>query len=414
MAQRVLRILMIVLSAVASVCATAAPSAWDLYRRHDFFALHAALLSNRDGDTRTGFLRAADAFASGRYQDASLALRNLLSRRDADRALEADAREFLMLSERARFRYSAAFDAIEPLLREGSIGSTAQQSSIRNRAALLTTIKDVLPETSYPGKERPLVLTPDGTMDVQVNDLPLRLLFDTGANFSILSRSAARNAGLETRRTDYRINGATGTRIRSDVTSGSIKFGDGTVVSNVIFLVLPDTALHLPDGRALPGAIGFPVISALGAIRHLRRDRIVLGGTAGVGSSRTGFVLSGSDPLLQIEYRGQRLACRLDTGAIETVFYEPFLHAFPYAAADAHRARDRIAGISGVSAVDDYRLTAVRIALAGRIVELRNVRALARSIDPDGGGIFCNIGRDVLDQLGQYTLNFADMTFSLP
>jgi hypothetical protein len=186
------------------------------------------------------------------------------------------------------------------------------------------------------------------------------------------------------------------------------------VVSNVIFLVLPDTALHLPDGRALPGVIGFPVISALGAIRRLRTGRFLLAKTMDDGSFRTGILLFGSDPLLQIEYRGQRLACRLDTGAIETVFYEPFMHAFPDAAADAHRVRDRIVGIGGVSASDNYRLTAVRIALAGRIVELRNVRAPTRAADPDDGGIFCNIGRDVLDQLGQYTINFADMTFSLP
>jgi hypothetical protein len=278
----------------------------------------------------------------------------------------------------------------------------------------LAAIEDVPPEVLYPGNENPLALTSDGMLGVRVDDLPSHLLFDTGANFSLLSQSAARDAGLAVRSTDYRINGATGTGIRADVASGTIRFGDGTAVSNVVFLVLPDAALRSPDGRALSGAIGFPVISILGAIRHLRNGHIVLARMTADRGSRTGVALAGSDPLLQIEYRGQRLACRLDTGAAQTVFYSPFSRAFPGILAGAQRSRERIAGMGGASAVDDYKLRALRIVLAGRAVPLRNVRLLAQSIDTDDGGIFCNIGRDTLDRLGQYTINFTEMSFSLP
>jgi predicted aspartyl protease len=405
--------LAIALSVLAPTASSAAPSPWSLYRQHDFFALHAALLSNPN-DRQFVFLRAADAFAYGRYEYASAVLRNLLSRSNADPAPESDIREMLMLSERAGFHYSAALDAVEPLLRSGSDGGAPQLENIRNRVALLAAIEDVPPEVSYPGNGSPQALTSDGMLGVRVEDLPLHLLFDTGANFSLLSRSAARDAGLAVRQTDYRINGAAGTGTRADVASGTIRFGDGTAVSNVVFVVLPDAALRLPDGRALSGAIGFPVISILGAIRHLPNGHIVLARTIGDGSSRTDVALSGSDPLLQIEYRGQRLTCRLDTGAAQTAFYDSFSRAFPGIVANAQRFREQIAGIGGASAVDGYKLSAVRVALAGRDVQLRNVRVLAQSIDADEEGIFCNIGRDVLNRLGQYTMSFTEMSFSLP
>jgi hypothetical protein len=415
MSRGILAIFLTALLAFAPAAATDAPSLWNLYRRHDFFALQAALASsaNKD-DPQTTFLRAATASAFGRFAYSSAALRTLLSQARADRALEEDAREALMLSERARFHYPAALDAVAPLLRDGNDADTAQLLSIRNRAALLTAIIEVLPELVYPGDRTPQVLTADGAIGVRVNGLRMRLLLDTGANFSVLSHSAARDAGLKVRTTDYKIEGATGTGIRSDVASGLVKFGDGTIVSNVVFLVLPDSALRLPDGRALSGLIGLPVILILGSIRYLHDGRVVLAENFGGKHPSTQMALFGSDPLLQIEYRGRRLICRLDTGAARTTFYPSFLRTFPEIFASIPRYRDRLAGVSGAAAADEYRLPALRIILAGRAAQLRNVRVFVQPTDQVDNGIFCNIGRDVLGQFDEYVTDFTHMSFSAP
>jgi hypothetical protein len=413
MAQSTARILLIGLLALAPA-ANAAPSLWDVYRRHDVFALHVALQFHPKQDARSAFLHTADAVAFGRYEEASDALRSLLTQPNLDRTLETDARELLMLSERATFHYSAALDAAKPLLPQGDAEVPAQLASIRNRAALLAAIVDVRPEIVHRGNRIAQTLTLNGEVATRVNDLPLDLAFDTGANYSILSRSAAQNASLAVRGTGYELEGASGAVIRSDIASGTLRFGDGTVVSNVVFLVLPDVALRSPGGRALAGIIGFPVISALGAIQHLRSDRIVFAGSIGHSDSRTDLALSGSDPILQIEYRGQHLTCRLDTGAAETVFYEPFLRAFPDLVSGIPGSHDRLAGVGGVSAVGDYELPALRIGLAGQSVQLHKVHVLVQSSNQDGGGTFCNIGRDALDYLGGYTINFSEMTFSVP
>jgi hypothetical protein len=398
----------------ASGAFAAADRLWPNYLAQDFFALRAELGAPAAGDTdHVRFLRAATLAAFGRTADSARILDALVARPTADPALDGRARELLMLDRRAQFQYAAALRAVSPLLGGNSAMDAARLGELRNRARLLQVIADVPPQTVHRGTGTPVAVDAGGRVRILLGRGAADMTIDTGANLSVISRSAAEGLGFKIRPAGYAIGSSMGGAVKADIAVIDFTFADGTRVANAVFLVLPDRALAMANGQTADGLIGLPVIAALGAIEY-RGGRVVLNaGTAREGASAE-LALGGSDPLLRVSYRGSDVLCRLDTGAERSIFYEPFYRQFRDTIAPARDRSVRIGGATGTRSFDTRDAGPLDIAIAGRAIRLGRATMLTEPVRGSANAaLACQIGRDALARLPYYTIDLARMRLTL-
>lgn len=347
---------------------------WRAYQKRDYFSLQRDLPAPSGAESAGRmFLRAATAAAFGQYDESSRMLRSLLQDRPLDSSIDRSARERLMLNERAMFRYRAALAAIAPLL-------PSKDASLNNRAALLAKLQDVPPETfRAPDRRVVLRLGRFDAVAASVNGAGLRLGIDTGANLSTLSRSAARAAGLRIRPADYRIRLAGRKTILAGLAIGGLELNHEIRLSNVVFLVVPDSALR---AGSVDGLIGLPELSHMGPMRFPRDGMVAIGGPVRLMSSEPTALIEG-DPVVRAAAEGRQVFCRIDSGSNRTVFYGWSRRQEPAA-----------------------------IAVAGHRIRVPHAIYQSRGA-ANQPYIGCNLGRDALDRLAPYTLDLHRMRIGL-
>src|SRR4029078_8069324 len=94
-----------------------------------------------------------------------------------------------------------------------------------------------------------------------------RFVFDTRANLSTIGETLARELGVRIIDRQILVGTATGARATSRLAiAPELRIGAATA-RNVVFLVLPDSALKFPQiGYEIRGIVGHPVIAALGEV----------------------------------------------------------------------------------------------------------------------------------------------------
>jgi predicted aspartyl protease len=103
--------------------------------------------------------------------------------------------------------------------------------------------------------------------DVTINGRRQEAVLDTGANYSTITESVARSLGLRMLPDPITV-GASG----NDAVAGHLAVADTLVFAggefrDVVFIVLPDSALSFMGGvYRIPAIVGFPVLSALGRV----------------------------------------------------------------------------------------------------------------------------------------------------
>jgi hypothetical protein len=388
---------------------------WRSYEQRDYFALRNRLppASVNDND-RLRFLRAATLAAFGDQVAAKRTLHQLLARKP-DRATDNLARRLLMRAERAEYHYRDALAAIGPLLPTDATKDEPQEVDLRNVALLLKALADVPPQTVERATGPTTIRgDPEGRYPVTINGHEMKLGFDTGANFSFLAASTAKQAGLDIRPVGVSVAASTGGAVGAEIAVGDITLGS-LRVRNVVFLVYPDAGLTMPDGFFMPGLLGFPVMSALGAIRYAHDGSMQVGVTAPV-ARRPNLALEGNDVLVRVGFRNDGLVCRLDTGADDTVFYEPFYKRYPNLFTDsARRHALKLGGIAGARDIPAFRLPSIDIDLAGRPVHLAGTDVMQQSItrNPEDNYLACNLGLDAFRAFRSYTIDLKSLRLDL-
>lgn len=389
-----------------------------LYRDRDYFRLRSLLERRRAASDapeppRVGFLRAAVLHAFNRPADSHALVRDLLEGpTPLPDTLVARLHRLRYHNLLRMHRYGDAAEAGEAIL--ASPGATARmRSDVRNELRALRALRDVPAQEVV--RRGPVRLEPTGgRVPVRVDGSERRYALDTGANFSTLMRSEARELGLEIRPAGVELGTATDVRVAADVAvAGAVGLGEAEL-RNVVFLVLPDAALTFPGGVEIRGLVGFPVLEALGALRFFPDGAVE---TAGGGEAGRGeFALEQLTPLVRVGFRGEDLVCRLDTGADRTAFYEPFHRRFRAFVEESGRAYTaRAGGAGGVREIPAVRLRRIDLEVAGRSVGLEAVDVYGRRlVEEEENYLACNLGRDLLDATGGYVLDFGTMSFGFP
>jgi hypothetical protein len=185
-------------------------------------------------------------------------------------------------------------------------------------------------------------------------------------------------------------------------------------LKNVAFLVFRDDEdpfADLPSNRR--GAIGLPVLLALGALSWGADDQFKIGTPAPSGvESNLGF--DGALPIVRLSVEGKPLSFNLDTGAEETMLWPPFAREFPaMIERSGQRGTTAVGGVGSSRDVESIELPTLSLALGGRSVTLVPASVLLKATTPDTQRRFGNVGLDLLNQARRTTIDFRAMTLAL-
>jgi hypothetical protein len=251
------------------------------------------------------------------------------------------------------------------------------------------------------------------TANLTVHNITAPWILDTGANFSVVSESFARQLGLTLSTGVAHTQGATGAENPLHIAILDTLPLDTAIVHNVVLLVLPDANLTLGTGRkksVIPAILGYPVFQALGIIRFTHDHHFQAGPT---------LALTGdSSPLysspIYMEKLNVLFSCRthnlsrpflFDSGANATTFFVPFYREFT--ADFLHEKQGTLNGSSaGGSSTDQvYILDHVDLELANRIVDLQHTAVDKNPQNTLSDEYEGSLGRDLIHSLDSLTLD---------
>ena len=243
-------------------------------------------------------------------------------------------------------------------------------------------------------------------------------VLDTGANFSTISVSAAKRTGVRMLPRAVTVGSSTEQSVPTQLgIARRVQIG-AAVLSNVVFIVLPDSALSFPHGYRIDAIIGLPVLMELGRLAFSNSGAPTF--TYGVhrdvlpeqGDVHSNLLLSGLEPLVLVHVPGAPglLRMALDSGANATGFTHNAVADAPVLLQHAAQHALHLGGAGGVvTERKALRLPHVALVIGGRLFKLTDVAVSSRSSAGSDG----TIGQDILRQGSRWTLNFKSMTLRI-
>lgn len=395
--------------------APAAEALLTMAQRRDFFALRDSIAGHdRDSTPMMLFARSLVAHAFNQLAESNQHVGRARRAGGLSDSLVMVLGALEVTNNLRMFRYRDGLAAAEALLGAPPPGAdSAAVADVANLGKILRALVEVPPQTAEPGDSTTLRLE-RGLIPVRVQGRARQYIFDTGANLSTLSRSEAVSLGLRILPAGIDVGSATDIRNQADLAvADSITVGQ-TRLRHVVFLVFDDRLLTFP-GMTIRGIIGFPVIEALGEVALRANGTITIRGAA-TGRSSHNLALSGHTPLTRIRWRGESALCRLDTGATDTEFYQPFYRRYQRWL-DSAGVRDTATsgGVGGLRRFEVRRVDNVPVEVGDTVHNFPSISVLTTSIVRAEADNFldCNIGHDVFDAYTEYLLDFRAMRFAL-
>ena len=401
------------------LCADALAATADyarLYAAHDFFALKAALATDKTpASDQTQFYTAAMLTAFNQPAAANRIIDGLLTK-NMDTALMADLMDMRMHNDRQLSDYAGALDADRTLIDiyERS-GNAEKLTDLRNLGKLLNALNGVAPQQVARQGASHIIMAADGRggycIPVTVGTDDPCYTLDSGANYSILIRSEAERLHLDILPAGLEVGSSTDKKVTADVAVAPLLLLGNLRYQNVVFLVMPDAAFTFKDFQ-IRGILGYQVFAGMGAVTSQQEHSIDV--PASTPSARVdNIALDGNDMLTQVSVGGHRLLCRLDTGADHTVFYEPYYELYKSDVDKTGTAEvARTGGAGGIRTFKSYVLPEVSITLAGKRISLSRVTVYTESVIPQDY-LMCNLGQDALKSFKSYTINLQSMSLTL-
>jgi hypothetical protein len=385
-----------------------------LYAAHDFFDLRAMVAADpRPDSEQKRFYRAAVLTAFNQPAAANKLIEGMLDN-NIDTALMPFLLQMRMQNDRRLYDYAGALDAERTLIDFYERNGDPRLADAQNSAKLLGALSGIEPQKATRSGDSHIIEAEDGKLGycipVTVGVDPCYTL-DSGANYSTLSRSEADRLKLKIIPAGVQVGSSNGTQVTADVAVAPSLLLGSIQYDNVVFLVLPDSALSFP-GFDIPGILGYPVFAGLGAVT-VHHGHVI--DVARLIATRRvdDIALDGNDIITQVMVGDHTLLCRVDTGADHTVFYKSYYDQFKDEVEKAGKTHTvRNGGAGGIKSQPSYRLPEMDITVAGRPVKLHNVDVFTGK----GAGedyLQCNLGQDAFKDYRSYTINLAAMSLTL-
>jgi len=284
----------------------------------------------------------------------------------------------------------------------------------KNSYGLWNALRDVLPQKVEMKEGIALQGSRDKAgllnLPVKVNGQPMDLVFDTGANISVVTASTAKKLGLKIIESSVSVGSSTDANVNSKLAVADVKLGEA-VVKNVIFLVFEDKALFFPQiDYQIHGIIGFPVIEALGNFSITRKDAFSVSIKPAASKVKQNLCFDGLLPLVAGVHKGRRMVFSLDSGADGSTFYRSFFKADEQNITKrAKPGKIMLGGSGGSKEVAGYILEALDLTVANRKVHFENARVITEKLNDKSEYLDGNLGQDLIWQFAKMTMDLRSM-----
>ena len=250
---------------------------------------------------------------------------------------------------------------------------------------------------------------------VSVNGTAREAVFDTGANLSVLSESAARALGVRVLAADANVASGSREQVATRLgVAGRLEVA-GIELSNVVFLVIDDALLEmpLPGGYRIDAIVGFPVLRAIGRMR-LGKDAFLPLPSREPGSASPGNLhVVGNDLFVDLAVDGDATALHLDTGAPASQLSTRFARSHPGVLAGLARDERHSASAGGSTSQPVAWWPRVPVSVAGATTVLPRLAVAMEDSEDVGTHAFGTLGLDVLDAFGGCVLDLDAMALEL-
>ena len=234
-------------------------------------------------------------------------------------------------------------------------------------------------------------------------------IFDTGANFSTVSKSFAVKLGLKFIEGTIDVGTSTDKKVKSEIAyADSLRIGNLSF-ENVAFLVLPDEDLTFAGGMyVINGIIGFPVIKEMKEIVISEKEIFIP--AESVSSSYENLTLDGFIPLVETIVNSDTLIFSFDTGARSTIMYFPYYEKNKSEIDKLYMPEDiEFAGAGGETVVKGFNLNNMDFQIASGKTMLNEVSLLSKHIKDNDEFIYGNLGGDFIGKFSKMIINFDKM-----
>jgi predicted aspartyl protease len=242
-------------------------------------------------------------------------------------------------------------------------------------------------------------------IDVTFADTTQHMIFDTGADFSVIRRSLVDQLGLTLIQSDFMVRTGTGSMVKSDLAVADQLDIGGMTFENVVFLVFNDELMSVP-GYDFYGIIGFPVIEAMKEI-HITSDKSLFVPKELTSYQFDNFALNGFKPVVSVKYKGDDLIFNFDTGANRTSLYPNFFNKYKKdIEANYSRASFSDGSVGGNVTFDGYKISGVELSIAGSVLALDSLQVHTTGTGQQQSKYYGNLGQDFIKQFDRMIISF--------
>lgn len=317
------------------------------------------------------------------------------------------------------YRYSDAANALERLDREyGSTMTPADRADLHNDIEFRRALRNAPPQRTTVSSPFtiPLRLDALGLREVRVHvgRDSSGWIFDTGANLSTITDGMARRLGLHVITTGAATKGITGASVPNRVAViPEMRFGSARV-RNAVAIVLPDSALDIPQAHfQITAILGYPVLESLGRLAIGTDSLRVDPGAGERPSDSSNLFLDDLAPLVAATVGDSTRLFHFDSGADATMLTVRFCRAYTSLLTGLDTTSIKIGGAGGVQRYAGYRIPQVPVSIGGQRAELDSVFVMRDASRSPFESYFGNLSGNLAARFGGYTLDFRAMTFRL-
>ncbi len=313
------------------------------------------------------------------------------------------------------FNYKESLESAQKITTFSSMLTADQIEDFENNKIIFTILEDIPPQT-ITIEESSLKITKDAAglsrIPVKIGYTDQLSVFDTGANFSVITDSLAIKSGLTILEGTFKVIAITGNKIDANIAiADSLKLGN-ILLKNVVFLVFPEASLSFPQANyKIECIIGFPVIEALKEISIVKDSILYIPKNRSL-YKKSNLALDFLTPVIEVIENDRSLPFIFDTGALETMLYSPYLKDYEETIKNGKLDSVHIGGAGGAKFIKIYH-TPFTGKISGNEFHLKNTTVNAEDSPKDSHGIYGNLGKDVLNQFDTLTLNFEKMFLKL-
>ncbi|MGH9326387.1 MAG: pepsin/retropepsin-like aspartic protease family protein [Terriglobia bacterium] len=253
--------------------------------------------------------------------------------------------------------------------------------------------------------------------ELTVNGVKKPWLLDTGANYSVVTRSFAKELGLKPL-PGFGQTGSGLTGLESPLQAAALpplKIG-GATLNNVVVLILDDANLKISFGDQsyqINAILGYPVFQAMGTITFLHDGEFEAGAMAQRSGNGTPMYLRRLTPVIRCRVEGTDLPFTFDTGASGTDLSVRYYDRFKGKGESWKKETYEVGGSSGTVKREMYTQLALHLGVGNKSVVLKNVSITPLKTNSGLDELYGNIGQDFVAGFESFTLDFSKMTFKL-